>query len=111
MKAALVEKRGKCYLLKYFNSVQQGLSHFKGNSHGCGFIPGKSQSPPPRADVTSNDDIAKVILPSESFQTQRKESRSKDRSSFRPIVLGAPGSNWHSIHKSGSGSVYLIQNL
>lgn len=57
----------------------------------------------PSTDVTSNDDIAEVILPGESFQTQRKESRSTQKRWFRLVILGPPGSNLQSTHKSGSG--------
>lgn len=46
--------------------------------HGCGSTPGIPLRPALSTDVPSSDDIAKVVLPRESFQAQRKESRSKD---------------------------------
>ena len=46
--------------------------------HGCGSTSGIPLCPALSTDVPSSDDIAKVVLPRESFQIQRKESRSKD---------------------------------
>lgn len=54
--------------------------------HGCGSTSGPALS----TDITGNADIAKVVLPSESFQAQRKASRSKDTRGSLDVSFWVP---------------------
>lgn len=99
LKAALMGRQGKLSLLpKYVNNFQQCLGPIS-KAIVMGIFIFMSST-----DLTSNDDIAKVISLVNSFRHRgRTQSRSTQKRWFRPVILGTPGSNLHSTHKSDSG--------
>lgn len=52
----------------------------------------------PSTDVINSDDLAKVIQASESFQTQKKKSRSKDKRNSLDLSSWVPLGAIHPQH-------------